>query len=95
MKNLSEPFCRQIFPFASKHFLHAVSGVRNAHYHHAGKKVFNGAISVHKTIPNGTVSEVNNEVYTRIKTVGYDGGYMVSNENTFPYDAPLANILAM
>ena len=59
------------------------------------KIAFHGAISVQKTIPNGTVSDVKNEVYARIKTVGYNGGYMVSNENSFPYDAPLANILAM
>lgn len=56
---------------------------------------FHGAISVQKTIPSGTVADVKKEVYTRIRTVGYDGGYMVSNENSFPYDAPLANVLAM
>lgn len=56
---------------------------------------FHGAISVQRTIPNGTVAQVKDEVYTRIRTVGYNGGYMVSNENSFPYDAPLANILAL
>ncbi|MBL8025003.1 MAG: hypothetical protein JNL74_01255 [Fibrobacteres bacterium] len=59
------------------------------------KIAFHGAISVQKTIPNGTVADVKNEVYTRIRTVGYNGGYMVSNENSFPYDAPLKNVLAM
>ena len=62
---------------------------------HGDKLVFHGAISVQKTIPNGTVQDVKNEVYERIRTVGYNGGYMVSNENSFPYDAPLENILAM
>lgn len=59
------------------------------------KIAFHGAISVQKTIPNGTVADVKNEVYERIRTVGYNGGYMVSNENSFPYDAPLENVLAM
>ena len=27
--------------------------------------------------------------------MGYNGGYMVSNENSFPYDAPLENVLAL
>ncbi|MEI8342616.1 MAG: hypothetical protein WCH43_13920 [Verrucomicrobiota bacterium] len=62
---------------------------------HGDKLVFHGAISVQKNIPNGTVQDVKNEVYERIRTVGYNGGYMVSNENSFPYDAPLENILAM
>jgi uroporphyrinogen decarboxylase len=56
---------------------------------------FHGAISVQKTIPCGTVADVKNEVYRRIRTVGYNGGYMVSNENSFPYDSPLENVLAM
>jgi uroporphyrinogen decarboxylase len=59
------------------------------------KLAFHGAISVQKTIPNGTVADVKNEVYERIRTVGYNGGYMVSNENSFPYDAPLENVLAL
>ena len=59
------------------------------------KLSFHGAISVQKTIPNGTVREVKDEVYARIRTVGYDGGYIVSNENSFPYNAPLENVLAM
>jgi len=60
-----------------------------------GRLVFHGAISVQKTIPDGTVKDVKDEVYLRIRSVGYNGGYIVSNENSFPYNAPLANILAM
>jgi uroporphyrinogen decarboxylase len=59
------------------------------------KLVFHGAISVQKTIPDGTVKDVKDEVYLRIRTVGYNGGYIVSNENSFPYNAPLANVLAI
>jgi uroporphyrinogen decarboxylase len=57
--------------------------------------VFHGAISVQKTIPNGAIRDVKDEVYTRIRTVGYNGGYIVSNENSFPFNAPLENVLAM
>ncbi len=56
---------------------------------------FHGTISVQDTIPNGTVQDVRNEVITRIKTVGYNGGLVISPENSIPYDAPLENILAV
>ncbi len=56
---------------------------------------FHGTISVQNTIPNGMVQDVRNEVITRIKTVGYNGGLVVSPENSIPYDAPLENILAL
>ena len=56
---------------------------------------FHGAISVQTTIPNGSVADVKEAVYSRIRSVGYNGGYIISNENSFPFDAPLENILAM
>jgi uroporphyrinogen-III decarboxylase len=56
---------------------------------------FHGTISVQDTIPYGTVTDVQNEVITRIKTVGYNGGFIVSPENSIPYDAPLENVLAV
>jgi uroporphyrinogen decarboxylase len=56
---------------------------------------FHGTISVQDTIPNGTAADVQNEVIRRIKTVGYNGGFIVSPENSIPYDAPLGNILAL
>jgi hypothetical protein len=56
---------------------------------------FHGTISVQDTIPNGTITDVRNEVITRIKTVGYNSGFIVSPENSIPYDAPLENILAV
>jgi hypothetical protein len=54
-----------------------------------------GTISVQETIPDGSVEDVRNEVRTRIRTVGYDGGFIISPENSIPYDAPLANVLAL
>ena len=56
---------------------------------------FHGTISVQDTIPYGTVADVRNEVIKRINTVGYNGGFIVSPENSIPYDAPLENILAV
>ena len=56
---------------------------------------FHGTISVQDTIPNGTVDDVRNEVINRINTVGYNGGLIVSPENSIPYDAPIENILAV
>ncbi len=56
---------------------------------------FHGTISVQDTIPNGSVEDVKNEVAERIKTVGFNGGFIISNENVIPYDAPLENILAL
>ncbi len=56
---------------------------------------FHGTISVQDTIPNGTVQDVRNEVMTRIKSVGYNGGLVISPENSIPYDAPLENILVI
>ncbi len=56
---------------------------------------FHGTISVQQTLPWGTVDDVRREVVRRIETVGYNGGLIVSPENSVPYDAPLANVLAL
>jgi hypothetical protein len=56
---------------------------------------FHGAISVQDTLPYGTEDDVRHEVIQRIETVGYDGGYMVSPENSISYDTPLKNVLAL
>ena len=56
---------------------------------------FHGTISVQDTIPNGTVQDVRDEVILRMRTVGRDGGFIVSPENSIPYDAPLENILVV
>jgi uroporphyrinogen decarboxylase len=56
---------------------------------------FHGAISVQHTLPYGSVEDVRREVIERIETVGYDGGFIVSPENSIPYDVPLENVLAL
>ncbi|HUV06319.1 MAG TPA: uroporphyrinogen decarboxylase family protein, partial [Spirochaetia bacterium] len=56
---------------------------------------FHGTISVQDTVPNGSVQDVRDEVSLRLTTVGRDGGFIVSPENSIPYDAPLENVLAI
>jgi uroporphyrinogen decarboxylase len=56
---------------------------------------FHGTISVQDTLPCGTADDVHREVIQRIETVGYNGGLMVSPENSIPYNAPLENVLAL
>ncbi len=68
------------------------AAIKNKYGH---RLTFHGTISVQDTIPNGTVADVQKEVITRINTVGYNGGFIVSPENSIPYDAPLENILAV
>jgi len=61
-----------------------------------GKQLsFHVAMSVQHTLPFGTADDVRREVIRRIETVGYDGGYIVSPENSIPYDAPLENVLVL
>lgn len=56
---------------------------------------FHGTISVQDTLPCGTADDVRREVIQRIETVGYNGGLIVSPENSIPYNAPLENVLAL
>lgn len=62
---------------------------------YGGRLTFHGTISVQDTIPNGTVQDVRDEVVLRMRTVGRGGGFVVSPENSIPFDAPLANVLAV
>ena len=59
------------------------------------KITLHGTISVQDTIPNGSVEDVRNEVIHRIEKVGYNGGLVISPENSIPYNAPLENVLAV
>ncbi len=56
---------------------------------------FHGTISVQDTVPNGSRDDVVREVRQRIQTVGYNGGFILSPENSIPFDAPLENVLAI
>jgi uroporphyrinogen decarboxylase len=55
---------------------------------------FHGTISIQKTLPFGKVDDVKNEVITRIKTLGYNGGLVIAPKQLM-YDVPIENILAL
>ena len=56
---------------------------------------FYGGISVQKTLPYGTVTEVNDEVKQLLEIVGKNGGYIASPSHSIPGDAKPENINAM
>jgi uroporphyrinogen decarboxylase len=54
-----------------------------------------GTISIQKTLPYGTVEDVENEVKHRIATCGYDGGLIISPSNQVLVDTKIENFLAI
>ena len=56
---------------------------------------FHGGIDIIKTLPFGTPENVQDEVKTRIKQLGKDGGYVLASSHHIQSDTPLENIRAM
>ncbi|MBN1582010.1 MAG: hypothetical protein JXA89_15000 [Anaerolineae bacterium] len=56
---------------------------------------FYGGISIQKTLPYGTVQQVQDEVRWLIDKVGRDGGYIASPSHDIPADARPENVAAM
>jgi uroporphyrinogen decarboxylase len=56
---------------------------------------FFGGISVQKTLPYGTVTQVKDEVSHLLEVVGKNGGYIASPSHSIPGDAKPENIAAM
>jgi uroporphyrinogen decarboxylase len=56
---------------------------------------FWGSMDIQQTIPFGTVQEVRNEVVTRLKTIGRDGGLIIGPTHNLQLDTPLENFWAM
>ena len=54
-----------------------------------------GNIDLSYTLVRGTPAEVEDEVKTRIETVGYNGGYILCSANSITEYCPTENILAM
>ena len=54
-----------------------------------------GAVSLQRTMPFGTVDEVQAEVRKLIEVCGENGGYVMGPANGFTIDIPLENIVAM
>lgn len=53
-----------------------------------------GTVSVQHTMPFGTPDEVRAEVLTRMRTLGYDGGLILSPAHVLGPDVPWENIVA-
>lgn len=53
-----------------------------------------GAICVQETLPHGSEADIRGEVKLRMKTIGRDGGYMMSPAHTIQADTSLENVLA-
>ena len=56
---------------------------------------FYGGISIQKTLPFGSVSQVRDEVRRLMDTIGKQGGYVASPSHDIPGDARPKNIAAM
>ena len=60
-----------------------------------GKQLsFWGSVSVQRTMPYGTPDQVRVEVRTRIKEMGYDGGFILAPAHVLGPDVPWENIVA-
>ena len=54
-----------------------------------------GTISLQKTLPFGTLEDVREEVLSRIKECGNNGGLILAPANTVTADVPIENVLAV
>lgn len=56
---------------------------------------FHGGVDIIKTLPRGTVDQVQQEVSARVKVLGAGGGYIMCSSHHIQPDTPLENVLAM
>ena len=57
------------------------------------KITLHGTVSIQKTLPNGTVEDVRNEIKDRITYCGENGGLVICPANHVQNDTPLENLL--
>jgi len=62
---------------------------------YSGRLAFHGGLSIQKTLPFGSPSEVKQEVTHRLELARKYGGYILSPAHDMPADIPTKNILAM
>lgn len=62
---------------------------------YGNKIAFWGGIDEQRTLPQGSVQDVREEVFHRIRTLGKYGGYIVAPSHAFQPDTPLENVLAV
>ena len=56
---------------------------------------FHGGVDIIKTLPRGTIEEVQREVRARVELLGRGGGYIMCSSHHIQPDTPLENVLAM
>jgi len=56
---------------------------------------FHGGVDIVNLLPKGSTEEVSTEVKRLIRTLGYDGGYILAPAHHLQADTPVENILAM
>jgi len=56
---------------------------------------FHGGLDIIKTLPRGTVADVQAEVTERINVLGKEGGYILASSHHIQSDTPLDNVFAM
>ena len=61
--------------------------------HYRGRLAFHGGLSTQKTLPFGTVDDVQAEV-RRLLDLGRDGGYIFAPAHDVEGDVPLENMVA-
>ncbi len=60
-----------------------------------GRLCFWGSMDIQQTLPYGTPEDVKNEVLTRLKTIGKDGGLIIGPTHNLQLDTPLENFWSM
>jgi uroporphyrinogen decarboxylase len=56
---------------------------------------FHGGIDIIKTLPDGTIDDVKNEVRERINVLGNNGGYIMASTHHIQSNTPIENVIAM
>ena len=59
---------------------------------YGNKITFHGNISTHKTLPFGTIEDVEKEVIDLIKVFGQGGGLILCTDQLIQHDVPIKNI---
>ena len=73
----------------------AISDIKKIKKRFSKDLVFWGGIDSQHILPNGSVSDVKNEVSKRIMEMAYEGGYVLASVHNIQPDVPPENIIAM